>query len=298
MRPEEHVNEIVFAGEIVKVGRWRLPAGHPNFCDSGPTRHYLVVFPRTSAWIQHAGERAFAADTSVATLYNAGQEYRRKAIAPVGDLSDYYAFDPQVLREAVAAWDPAARDAASRVLRFMRAPCDTSTYLTQRAVYRYVRRCAAPDRLFVEETMIGLAVRLLGAAYDRRPEMCRSQRDLAEHARAVVARHFASGFTLTQLAAVLGTSVFHLCRVFRASTGTTIHAYRNQLRLRAALERLLDSTSDLSAIALDLGYTSHSHFTAVFRACYGMTPSAARREYVPSKATVQVFPSSVDRSQT
>jgi AraC-like DNA-binding protein len=60
-------------------------------------------------------------------------------------------------------------------------------------------------------------------------------------------------------------------------TGTTLAAYRGQLRLRLALERLRDSRSDLTTIAYDLGYSSHSHFTMAFRQAFGTTPSEFRR---------------------
>jgi AraC family transcriptional regulator len=293
-----HINEIVFDGDVVKIGRWRLPAQHPHFRDSGPTRHYLVVFPRTSAWIQHAGERAFVADPTVVTLYNRGQEYTRGAIAGSGDWCDYYAIEPAVLRDIVSPYDRAAADATSRVMRFARTRASAEVYFTQRAIYRYVRRNATPDPLAVEETMIAVVSQVLRSAYDRQAAVRRPQIDLVERAREVVARRFAARFTLTELAATLGTSVFHLCRLFRGVTGTTIHAYRNEVRLRAALARVLDTRTDFSTIALDLGYATHSHFTAAFRECYGITPSAARRgEYVPSKATAHVFPASDDCSQ-
>jgi len=64
---------------------------------------------------------------------------------------------------------------------------------------------------------------------------------------------------------------FHLCRVFRTATGTSLHAYRSQLRLREALGRVPDA-ADLTALALDLGYASHSHFTQAFRRAFGTTP--------------------------
>jgi AraC family transcriptional regulator len=298
MHDAAHVNEIVFNGELLKIGRWRLPAAHPHFRDSGPTRHYLVVFPRTSAWIQHAGERPFVADPNVVTLYNKGQAYTRGAIAGVGDWCDYYALEPRVLREIVATCDRASAEAPTRVLRFSRARSSAHAYITQRAIYHYVRRHAAADPLVVEETMIGVVAQLLRTAYEREARLPRLPSDVVEHARELVARRFASRFTLPELARAVDTSVFHLCRLFRAATGTTIHAYRNEVRLRAALARVLDTRRDLSSIALDLGYATHSHFTAAFRACYGITPSAARRgEYVPSKATVHVFPESTDCSQ-
>jgi len=56
-----------------------------------------------------------------------------------------------------------------------------------------------------------------------------------------------------------------------------LHAYRNQLRLRAALESLAERHADLTGIALDLGFSSHSHFTETFRRTFGRTPSSVRR---------------------
>ena len=56
-----------------------------------------------------------------------------------------------------------------------------------------------------------------------------------------------------------------------------MHAYRLDLRLRAAMERIGDASADLSRLSLELGFSSHSHFTSVFRTRFGMTPSACRR---------------------
>ena len=50
------------------------------------------------------------------------------------------------------------------------------------------------------------------------------------------------------------------------------------MRLRTALERAADPGADLTDLALDLGYSSHSHFTAAFRKAFGVTPSAFRRK--------------------
>ena len=45
----------------------------------------------------------------------------------------------------------------------------------------------------------------------------------------------------------------------------------------AALDAVLDGGDDLTAIALDAGFASHSHFTARFRSFFGCTPAALRR---------------------
>jgi AraC-like DNA-binding protein len=270
------VNEIVFAGDVVKIGRWRLPAAHPNFPDSGPTRHYLFVFPRTSTWIQHAGGRPFVGDANIVTYYNARQEYTRRAITPAGDWCDYYAVDPALLRDVVGAWDRSAADQPERILPFDHGPSDARAYLAQRAVYSYVRRNTSHDPLFVEEEIVNVLTHVIGLAYEAPPSPGARQADLVERAREVIARRFSARVTLSDLSHATGSSSFHLCRLFRAGTGRTIHAYLNQLRLRASLAPVLDSTMDLSEVALALGYSTHSHFTAAFRTEYGVTPSSLR----------------------
>jgi AraC family transcriptional regulator len=272
-----HVNEIIFIGDHVKIGRWRLPASHPNFRDSGPTRHYLVVFPRTSTWIQHAGGDPFPSDANNVTYYNQHQEYTRRPISPQGDWCEYYAIAPELLRQIVSTWDPRAADEEARILTITHGPSDAETYLLQRRVYRHVRDTRATDALFVEETMMRVVERLLGMAYGASARPVARHRDLVHHARELIGRRFWTPFTIGSLAQATGVSAFHLCRVFREHTGLTIHAYRNQLRLRGALERVIDQRCDLTDVALSLGYSSHSHFTAAFRAAYGITPSALTR---------------------
>jgi AraC-like DNA-binding protein len=54
-----------------------------------------------------------------------------------------------------------------------------------------------------------------------------------------------------------------------------LHQYLTQLRLAHALDAL-PSTSDLTQLALDVGFSSHSHFTSRFRRAFGTTPSRFR----------------------
>ena len=80
---------------------------------------------------------------------------------------------------------------------------------------------------------------------------------------------------LRSLARMAEISPYQLCREFRAVTGMTITRYRHSLRLRIALDRLRGRV-DLTELALDLGYSSHSHFTYTFRHHFGLTPSRYR----------------------
>ena len=51
-----------------------------------------------------------------------------------------------------------------------------------------------------------------------------------------------------------------------------IHRYLNRLRLREALEPITEGEVGLSELALGLGFSSHSHFTASFRKEFGISP--------------------------
>jgi AraC family transcriptional regulator len=57
----------------------------------------------------------------------------------------------------------------------------------------------------------------------------------------------------------------------------TINAFRESLRVRAALQQLIDTTTPVIDIALGVGFASQSHFTDTFRRHFQMTPARARR---------------------
>ena len=54
-----------------------------------------------------------------------------------------------------------------------------------------------------------------------------------------------------------------------------LYRYQRRLRLARALD-LISQYDDLTALGLDLGFSSNSHFTAAFREVYGYTPSEFR----------------------
>jgi AraC family transcriptional regulator len=84
-------------------------------------------------------------------------------------------------------------------------------------------------------------------------------------------------WSVAQLAKLANLSPFHLCHVFRQLVGTSIYDYVLQERLAQSLDAVLDGDDELTAIALDAGFASHSHFTARFRGFFGCTPVALRR---------------------
>jgi AraC-like DNA-binding protein len=271
-------DRIVFESSIVKVGAFRLSADHPQFEDTGPTQNYCVVFPRRACWIEHEGERPFVADSTVVPLYNPGRPYRRGLIDPNGDASDWFGVAPAVLREMVAQFDPGAADRSDRL--FARGAIDgpSDLFMLQRRIFNSVVGSAPPDSMSVEEAVLTMLDVVLEASYGSRETRAGSSRHagLVERVRAHLSRTFLSRESLADVAAAVGTSPFHLCRVFRRETGYSVHRYRTELRLRWSLQPLADGV-DILTVALASGFSHHSHLTMSFRRTFGMPPSAFRR---------------------
>ena len=68
-------------------------------------------------------------------------------------------------------------------------------------------------------------------------------------------------------------------RIFSQWEGLRLRGYLGRLRAQLAAERLLQGTRDLTGLALDLGYSDHSHFTNAFRHAWGEPPSRFRRRF-------------------
>jgi AraC family transcriptional regulator len=97
-----------------------------------------------------------------------------------------------------------------------------------------------------------------------------------ERAREHIAAAPQAADTLSYIATAAHFSAFHLARAFRRHTGHSLHGYRTRLRMGLALMRLHEGEENLTALALDLGYASHSHFSGAFRRHFGVTPSLMR----------------------
>jgi len=281
---------MVFAGRRVTVGTFRCSPTHPNFENEGKISGYEFVFPRTAVWIQHSEGRPFVADPATVTLYHPGQEYRRHPLDPRGDHGDWFSVDQAMAVEAASLFEKVPEAANERSWRCTSAPGEPRTYLRQRLLLERLERWEGQERsaeiddLQIEETVADLLVAVLATAYGaegaghRWPTVA-SQDRVLNRTRALLAVRFHEPLGLIDVAKAVGSSTFHLSRLFRRATGVTLHQWRHRLRLHAALEAIARPASghDLTGIALDLGFSSHSHFTAAFRTAFGKPPSAIRR---------------------
>lgn len=82
---------------------------------------------------------------------------------------------------------------------------------------------------------------------------------------------------LAQIAATVELSPYHFCRLFKQSTGLAPHQYVLEQRIERAKTLLSKTALPLVEIAYSLGFSSQSHFTALFRKFTARTPNAYRR---------------------
>jgi AraC-like DNA-binding protein len=274
------IDTLLMGTSCTAVGSFRCPIDHPAFIDSGPISDPLVAFPRTAVWIQHDGARPFHSDPNVVTIYNRGQVYRRRASARDGDRSDWFALSDDVAREVATAVDASASD-AERPFGRSRAASSAGLYLKQRTLYQQVLR-GEVSALELDERVFDIAFDVLSGGTSAsprrvRPTIARRRDDIVEAARAVLAGDAESNISVRDVARAVGTSPFHLCRLFRSRTGMTLRAYRNEVRCRLALEDLAVAKSTISEIAHRLGFASHAHLVRLTHEMFGGSPTAIRK---------------------
>src|SRR5262249_51140748 len=219
-----------FQGGRVAIGQFTARPPDAWFPDSGPTRGFLVVFPRLAVRIAHAGAPWVVADPTRVMFYNLAQEYRRARVAPEGDRCEWFAFHPEDVADAVRPFDAAVADRPARPFAFVWGPGTAALYARQRAIFASVR---AADPVRVEEAALDVLRRAVALSYRRPPRDVAGarDRDLAAAVQEHLATRFTQRLTLADLARAAGCSAFHLRRAFRRATRGRLHAYIDALRL-------------------------------------------------------------------
>jgi AraC-like DNA-binding protein len=275
-------NRRIYQDALIGIGLFRCRPWEDLFREDSQAMGRYLVFPHSCVLITPEGGECLVVDPTVVVFYNRHQTYRRAKLSEEGDACAYFEFAPEVLSEVLPHYDPGRDDRPDYPFRANYGPSDPQSYLLHRVVLTRVLSQEHPDRLFVQETMIRVLERALDNAFPNG----RSQREslatrrahaaLARETNSLLATCFREALTLDEIASRLFVSPYHLCRVFRRQTGSTIHRHRNDLRLRAALDLVLDGQTDLGSLALELGFANHSHFSKAFRRHFRAAPSDLR----------------------
>lgn len=286
--PYRHENPLTFhalyESPIVSVRDYRCRA-----CRGGPAAEEYadansVVLMRHGVFCKHLGRQAITADVNQAVFFSQGSSYRVSHPADCGDRGTVFTPVPHILSDILRELDPAIEERPERPFPFVTGPCDSGVFWRHRELVLRLE-AAESDPLWVDVTALQLIAEVLEAAFARHGAPRKRRRnstetnhaDRVEAAKTYLAIRLGERIALDDIARAVYASPFHFARMFRQQTGVPVHRYLTQLRLRAALERLADGANDLAALALDLGFSSHSHFADAFAREFGRAPSDVRR---------------------
>ncbi|MFI4967567.1 MAG: helix-turn-helix transcriptional regulator [Gammaproteobacteria bacterium] len=228
-----------------------------------------LALVRSGTFVRRDRMGRHVADATRVVFFDPNEPYMVDHPVPGGDRCTALMFDAATLREAVRH----ARGEPERFFARATLPGSAAMHLAHRELLAAARD---QDAVQVEETALYLLrqscsgedePRLRGPAANRAAA-------LAADAQVLIGAMFSGKVTLEMLADKLGVSPFRLCRAFRQATGGTLHQHLTNLRLAAALEKLPEYRERLTDLALDLGFSSHSHFSHAFRSRFGRTPAA------------------------
>jgi AraC-like DNA-binding protein len=225
------------------------------------------------------------ADANHVLFFGRGEPYRVSHPLGAGDDTTVLSFAPTILEEAFPRRSAPGR-APGRHFPIHQCPIGPEVSLALHGLRRHLvdARGGPARHESVEELALGVLSTVAGRVDARlerplprcRPTTRRRRREMVEDTRLLLGRTYRHSLPLAAIAREVGASPFHLVRTFRDAVGVPVHRYRLLLRLREALQRLADGERDLLRLAIELGFASHGHFTAVFRAAFGTSPSGYR----------------------
>jgi AraC-like DNA-binding protein len=283
----------LYASSLVSVSEYCCSSHKSGPAHEEQSENNSIVLMRYGAFVKHIGKRRVTADVNQAVFFSKNSVYRVSHPSDCGDRGTFFLVAPQTLNEMIREFDPGVDERPEQPFDFVTGLCGTQLFRRHRELIdRLAREVEEPlNSLWADETLLQWIADVLKSAFDRHSQPVRARRtntkndhaEKAEAAKAFLAERLSEQVTLTNVARAVAASPFNFARLFRQHTGIPVHRYLTLLRLRTSIERLPESENDLTGLALDLGFSSHSHFTDVFRREFGNTPSEMRKIATSSK---------------
>jgi AraC family transcriptional regulator len=229
-----------------------------------------LVFPYRGVFVRHMGQVETVAEANQVVFFNENDPYRVSHPVGGGDASLSVGIDEAMLLELIPADFLHAKDRA--LFNRYRMRIDARTQLISALVRHRLAR-GVTETLEAEDLILSLVSRALGKRTSYAASGSLGRQKLVDRAKLVLSSNLGRRWTLAEIGAAVGVSPVYLTQVFRQVEGLPLYRYQLQLRLARALD-LLDDCSDLTGLALDLGFSSYSHFSTAFKQAYGLTPLA------------------------
>jgi AraC family transcriptional regulator len=228
-----------------------------------------LIFPYRGVYVRHVGHDQTVAEANQVLFFNANEGYRVSHPVSGGDGSLTLVIEESELRELTP--EELFHHHSRIQFRRPRLRIDARTQAMV-ALLRHSLHQKIADPLEAEVLALTLVRRALGPRSSHAAGASAGRQKLVDRAKLVLASDLARRWTLAHIAAEVRVSPVYLTQVFQQVEGLPLYQYQLRLRLARALD-LLAHYDDLTTLAFDLGFSSHSHFSAAFRQLYGYSPS-------------------------
>ena len=246
------------------VEDFRAPGDCPAPCGHSP--EYQLAFPYAGAFEWHVGAKNVILDATRVLFVSAGEDYADSHIAGGGHDSIIITPHLSILGELCAHSAPSRHPAFQHVSK-------PTTPRMNMCVHRLRHlEASGNDPLSRDELMIAL----LNEALEKTQKVARaSPLRVVDWAKQFLHEHVCEPISLDEIAHEVQVSGAYLTEAFTRSQGMPLCRYRMRLRLNRALVDL-PRCEDITGLALDLGFSSHAHFSNAFKSLFGVSPSTFR----------------------
>lgn len=232
-----------------------------------------LVFPYRGVFLRHVGSDDVVAEANQVLFFNRDEDYRISHPVEGGDACLSLAVHEAALEELVPKVHRAARSPFAFNKQRLRIDARAQALV---ALLRHSLLRGTAETLEAETLAMTLVRRAVGERTARAATASLGRQKLVDRAKLILSSDLARRWTLAEIAREAGVSPVYLTQVFQQVEGTPLYRYHLRLRLAKALD-LLGGYDDLTGLGLDLGFSSHSHFSSSFRQAYGRTPAEFQR---------------------
>lgn len=231
-----------------------------------------LVFTYRGVFVRHLGSDEAVAEANQVLFFNQGESYRVSHPVKGGDACIGLTLSEPLLEELVPKMHLREGTLAFRRHR-LRIDARAQALV---ALLRHSLRHKVAETLEAEVLALTLVRRALGERTAHAAGASNGRQKLVDRAKLILTSDLGRRWTLAEIAAEVGVSPVYLTQVFQQVEGLPLYRYQLRLRLARALD-LLARYDDLTLLSMELGFSSHSHFSAAFRQAYGRTPKEFQR---------------------
>ncbi|TGU96867.1 AraC family transcriptional regulator [Mesorhizobium sp. M00.F.Ca.ET.151.01.1.1] len=232
-----------------------------------------LVFPYRGVFVRHVGRNDAVAEANQLLFFNEAEPYQVSHPIEGGDACLDLVIEDGQLREL--ALKDQLRSGGTLAFRRQRRRIDPRAQALV-ALLRHSLSRKVAETLEAETLALTLVRRSLGERTSHVAGASPGRQKLVDRAKLVLSSDLSRRWTLAGIAVEVGVSPVYLTQVFQQVEAMPLYRYHLRLRLARALD-LLGRYDNLTTLGMDLGFSSHSHFSAAFKQVYGRTPAEFQR---------------------